>query len=380
MIAAWMAYGITISCLLSAAALAVEHACRVRRWPSRWIWAVVLAAPLLLPFTAAVVSSFSDRAPPPAAAERATTSPENGVDAAASAREITSRLYRPEAPQELVVMLAVTWVGGSALLAVTLFISWLRMRRRSASWAQRTLDGTNVLVSDDIGPAVIGFLRPRIVVPQWLFAADAGVRRLTLTHESEHVHARDPLLFLAGTVLVLLLPWNLPLWWQLRRLRFAIEVDCDVRVLASGRATEAEYGEALLAVAERSATVPLAAAAMCESPSTLEKRIRVLLLDRSARQHAIALALVIGGLAVAAGAAQLDAPATVGLSPQQLVGSALGRQLLEAVADGDSTSAAALIDTGADVDHVVLGDGTPLIAAARRGDAPLVEPVAGARC
>ena len=34
---------------------------------------------------------------------------------------------------------------------------------------------------------------------------------------------------------VVLMPWNLPLWWQWRRLRFAIEVDCDARVLASGR-------------------------------------------------------------------------------------------------------------------------------------------------
>ena len=45
MIAAWMAYGIAISCLLSCAALVVEHACRLRRWPSRWTWAIVLAAP-----------------------------------------------------------------------------------------------------------------------------------------------------------------------------------------------------------------------------------------------------------------------------------------------------------------------------------------------
>ena len=45
---------------------------------------------------------------------------------------------------------------------------------------------------------------------------------------------------------------------------------------------------------------------------------------------------------------------------------------MEAIADGDRDSAVALIDDGADVDRVVLGDGTPLIVAARTGDVPLV--------
>ena len=88
-------------------------------------------------------------------------------------------------------------------------------------------------MSDDIGPAVIGFWRPEIVVPKWLLCADQHVMRLALAHESEHVRARDPLLLLAGTVAIVLLPWNLPLWWQWRRLRLSIEVDCDARVLAS---------------------------------------------------------------------------------------------------------------------------------------------------
>ena len=167
------------------------------------------------------------------------------------------------------------------------------MYRKSGSWSRRRLDGVDVLVSDDIGPAVIGFVRPEIVVPQWLLGASEQVRKLALAHESEHVRARDPLLLLAGTALVVLMPWNLPLWWQWRRLRFAIEVDCDARVLASGRIADVEYAEALLDVAERSSDVPLAAAAMCESASTLEKRIHLFLLDRTvapARRRACSVA------------------------------------------------------------------------------------------
>jgi bla regulator protein blaR1 len=43
--------------------------------------------------------------------------------------------------------------------------------------------------------------------------------------------AHDPLLPRVAQLMVALAPWNLPAWWQLRRLRFAIQVDSDARVL-----------------------------------------------------------------------------------------------------------------------------------------------------
>lgn len=376
MTAEWMAYTVAISCVLSAGGLAVERACRLRRWPSRWIWVLALATPFLLPLAASLQGSSAERAPA-VIAEPATLSGSNPAavaSVAAPMRQIAHHIHRAAASPGVAWLLAVSWVVGSALLGLGLAISWLRMRRKSASWTPRKLDGTYVLVSEDIGPAVIGVLQPRIVVPAWLLAADAQVRRLTLAHESEHVRARDPLLLLAGTLAVVLLPWNLPLWWQWRRLRFAIEVDCDTRVLKSGGVADLEYAEALLNVAQRSSGVPLGAAAMCESASTLEKRIALFLLDRSVRQHAVAIALLIAGIGVAAAATQIDAPAVFDLQARQrVVDRALGSLLLEAINDGDHDTAVALIDAGADVDHVQLGDGSPLIAAARRGDSSLAQ-------
>lgn len=371
MTAEWIAYSVAISCLLSAAGLAIERTCRLRRWPSRWIWAVVLAAPFLLPFAASVDDQSSRRAGAPAIAEPQTMAAVD-LDAASAAAQATHRMYRRATSPGVAWLLSVLWFSGSALLAAGLVISWVRMRHRATSWRSRDLDGTEVLVSGDLGPAVIGFLRPRIVVPAWLFAAQPQVRRLALVHESEHVRARDPLLLLVGTMAVVLLPWNLPLWWQWRRLRFAIEVDCDARVLASGRVADLDYAEALLNVAERSSRVPLSAAAMCESSSTLERRISLLLLDRSARQRTIAMLLLVAGIGVAAAATQIDAPAAFdGHARQRLVNGALGNQLLEAIDDGDHETAIALVDAGADVNRVVPGDGTPLIAAARQGDLSL---------
>lgn len=370
MTAAWVIYSIAISCLLSLAALAVERACRLRRWPSRWAWTIVIAAPFLLPFTAPVAYQPITFAQSPAAATvnaaawRPNAPPPPAPPAYRTDRLVTS-------PQTA-ALLGMMWIFSSALLAAGLTVTWVRMRRRAASWTRRTLDGTNVLVSADVGPAVIGFLHPQIVVPEWLLNADQQVRRLTLAHENQHVQARDPLLLFAATMAVVLMPWNLPLWWQWRRLRFAIEVDCDTRVLASGRIADIEYAEALLNVAERSSDVPLAAAAMCESASTLERRIHLFLLDRSTWQRAFAVVLLVGGIGVAAAAAQINAPSAFAQSPQALIKGARGSALVEAIGDGDRDAAIALINDGADIDRIVLGDGSPLILAARTGDLPLV--------
>jgi beta-lactamase regulating signal transducer with metallopeptidase domain/ankyrin repeat protein len=370
MTAAWMAYTVAISCLLGVAALAIERACRLRRWPSRWIWTLVLAAPFLLPFTAPVAHEPVALAESPAAATLILTAQE-AVAPAPSAQPVY-RMNRLVMSQQVAALLGALWICSSALLAAGLAIAWMRMRHRAASWTRLSLDGTNVLVSADVGPAVIGLRRPQIVVPEWLLSADRQVRRLALAHESEHLQARDPLLLFAATMAVILMPWNLPLWWQWRRLRFALEVDCDTRVLASGRIANLEYAEALLNVAERSSDVPLAAAAMCESASTLEKRIHLFLLDRTTWQRAVALVLLVGGIGVAATAAQIDAPVAFGQSPRELISGARGSELVQAIVDGDRDSALALIDAGADVDRVVLGDGSPLIVAARSGDLPLV--------
>jgi beta-lactamase regulating signal transducer with metallopeptidase domain len=370
MTAAWMVYSVAISCLLGIAGLAVERACRLRRWPSRWIWTLVLAAPFLLPFTARVADQPDALAEPPATASVSAAARE--FVASASSAQRAYRVDRLVTSWQVAALLGAMWVFSSALLALGIAIAWLCMRHRAGSWTRRTLDGTNVLVSPDVGPAVIGFWRAQIVVPEWLLGADPQVRRLALAHESQHVQARDPLLLFAATMAVVLMPWNLPLWWQWRRLRFAIEVDCDMRVLASGRIVDVEYAEALLKVAERSCEVPLAAAAMCESASTLEKRIHLFLLDRTMWQRAVALVLLVGGIGVAAAAAQIHAPVAFGQSQQKLISGARGSQLVQAIADGDRDSALALIDDGADVDRVVLGDGSPLIVAARTGDLPLV--------
>src|SRR4029078_228106 len=93
-----------------------------------------------------------------------------------------------------------------------------------------------------------------------------------IAHDQPHLDARDPQLLTLGLALLVFMPWNLPLWWQLRRLRYAIEIDCDARVLKGGVDPQ-HYGATLIALVERQSAYVGAVAAMSESQSFLEERI-----------------------------------------------------------------------------------------------------------
>jgi beta-lactamase regulating signal transducer with metallopeptidase domain len=83
------------------------------------------------------------------------------------------------------------------------------------------------------------------------------------------------LLFLASLPLILM-PWNLAMWWQLRRLCLAVELDCDNRVVAAlGDATA--YGELLLKVAEAGSRGPRLQPAFLGGMGSLERRLTALL-------------------------------------------------------------------------------------------------------
>jgi beta-lactamase regulating signal transducer with metallopeptidase domain len=369
---AWVVYGILVSSALSVGALAFERACRVQRWPSRWAWAVAIALPLVLPLFAPQPSAIVTVAGPSAQSERTVAMAPAIQNRAAS---IANDLQRFDERGGFGRLMAAGWLAASVLLIAAIALASLRLRRKLARWRPHRLCGVDVLVSRDAGPAVVGFFQSRIVVPEWLLHADVQVQRTALAHERQHIAARDPLLLFTATLLIAVLPWNIPLWWQWRRLRFAIEADCDARVLGAGMQA-ADYGEALLKVAGRRAGVPLLSPAMCESASRLEARVRLMLTERAAGLRASAAALIGVALTIGAAAAQISAPATQESGAARArtgIRAAFGTELMEAAEHGELAAAVELIQSGADVNHVILGDGAPMIVAARRGDLPLVK-------
>ena len=81
--------------------------------------------------------------------------------------------------------------------------------------------------SPSFGPALVGVLKPWIVIPRWALGMDAERLRLTFLHEVEHRDARDTSLLLAASLAAALNPWNPAMWWCVRRLRQSVELDCD---------------------------------------------------------------------------------------------------------------------------------------------------------
>jgi hypothetical protein len=179
------------------------------------------------------------------------------------------------APPATIRIVLSTWVVASlALLVLYLSVSQ-RLSRARRTWRQRSVDGTPVRVATDVGPAVIGFIRAEIVVPHWLLERPADERCLILAHEREHLRARDHLLLGGAWLAAIAIPWHPVVWYLVSRIRLAIELDCDARVVRGGALTRS-YAALLIDTATRQSAMRIGALALADAPSHLERRIRAM--------------------------------------------------------------------------------------------------------
>jgi TonB family protein len=279
MITAWLAYSLLVSGLLAVAAWVAERAVRAQGWPGRWPWALAMAGSLGLPL-AAWLRPAPEVGPVPSSGL---------VMPGAYVMEALPVLATESASGRLSVeaIVLVGWAAVSATLLLYLAIAAWRVRSEGRRWRRDEVDGVEVLVSRSTGPAALGLVRGRVVLPEWALSLDERLRRLLVLHEAEHVRAGDPQLAVAGLVVCALVPWNLPLWWQLSRLRLAIEMDCDARVLRRS-GDHASYGSLLVEVGQRRARL---AVGLAESRSMLERRIRMITKTTTGRRTLRALGL-----------------------------------------------------------------------------------------
>jgi hypothetical protein len=303
----WMTYVIAVSLLLGCAALAAERGARLKKGTTRWYWLVAIVASLVVP---SVIASVSVQLPDivgKAAAERvvvlrdATSIPLDPAQwlGAGAAQVANWRSFDG--------WLKNAWLLVSTGMLLVLVVNGVQLYRRKRIWRRGEMAGKQVYVAPDVGPAVVGFLHPSIVVPAWLEQSPPRTQASVMAHEQAHLNANDPQLFTIALCLLVFMPWNLPLWWQLRRLRHAIEVDCDARVL-SGGTDAADYGETLIAVGERQSSYIGAVAAMSESPTFLEQRIRIMMGKPAKFWQITSTALGCLSLALVAVAAQVIPP------------------------------------------------------------------------
>ena len=283
---AWMLYTLVVTAVIAAAARAAETLARVVGCRLRWVWggalllSAVLSASSALrlargaPSASFAIGSVGELArvgPDPSPIERAQLALGIlGRSLDAPMRSGARALDGAIAPTHALLAWLVISLGLTALFVAVA----RRAARLRATWPSHRLCDVDVRVSPTIGPVALGIIRPEIVVPRWLLERCVEEQGLAVAHEREHLRARDPLLIALGWSVVIAAPWNAALWYMVSRLRLAIEVDCDARVLRRGASARA-YGTLLIDVASSASPLGLGALALVNA-SHLHERIVML--------------------------------------------------------------------------------------------------------
>ncbi|MGH6952361.1 MAG: M56 family metallopeptidase, partial [Vitreimonas sp.] len=301
MIAQWLAYAILLAFWLCLISLLGERALRLLGRSARFIWVSALIMSALLPIGVAIVSA--------------------STGTVGHAGDLFGMGAASRTPWLLAFdrVLLLAWFAASVILALVVLQARRSLRHASRNWRPAQLHGASVMLSHDFGPGVIVLGRPRIVLPGWALDLDAAVRELLVRHECEHLRARDHWLILLGLGLLVLFPFNPMLWWQVARLKLAIEMDCDARVL-SGRQNVRAYAALLLDVGERSRTGRFAFAAFAAPPHAIERRIRMMLNPKSKRWPVAVVLSAAGAVAIGVLACQTPEPE----SPEAAIRAAIG--------------------------------------------------------
>jgi bla regulator protein blaR1 len=246
--------------------------------PRRWIWCLSIAASTIIPPVYRARHNASLTAMAQQAAEQGSSHHMAGITRHALDPAWWSRT------ESLDTAINQLWLLSSGTLLLLGLVSmgrvtylvWRSRARHERPSRAEVLDGVPVVITESLGPATVGLVRSRVLIPRWVLALPMIQRRYVLRHEDEHRRAQDARLLFFASLPLLLVPWNLPLWWQVRRLRLAIEMDCDTRVVAAlGDAPR--YGDLLLKVALAESRGPRLQPAFLGRVGMLERRLTHLL-------------------------------------------------------------------------------------------------------
>jgi TonB family protein len=198
------------------------------------------------------------------------------------------------------------WLGGAVALAGWQVQAQRRFRGLLGPLRARG-DGSYLAARDGIGPALLGLLRPQIVLPaDFEQRYSAEQRALVLDHERVHLRRGDLWINAAMTVLQCLYWFNPLIHLAARRLRVDQELACDAVVISRHPHARRRYADAML---NTQLAVPgLPVGCLWQSSHPLKERISML---KQASPSPLRLALGLTLTLSLAGAAGL-AVATAG--------------------------------------------------------------------
>ena len=231
----WILWSLLVSALIAGAAAAVERGATNIRVPRRFVWLTGMLAATVVPSILALQRTEISAAPDSAAIVApvnislgADASPKVSAPSAASpdrSRTVRALVASPISQNAVIkqsyeaatfsrrafadiakrVPVADPWVAGawslaSLLLLASLLRSLARMRRERARWKESHTTLGPGLVAENAGPAVVGFFRPRVVIPAWALSLAHTSREMLLRHEAEHVRAGDSRALLSSEI------------------------------------------------------------------------------------------------------------------------------------------------------------------------------------
>lgn len=166
--------------------------------------------------------------------------------------------------------LLLAWAMGMLAAGALLVRGQLGYARSLGTLHER--DGIFVAANARHGPALLGFWRPRIVVP-FDFATRYSVaeQALIIAHERLHAERRDPVVNAALALLQCAFWFNPLMHIAASRCRFDQELACDAAVMARNKGQRQAYAAAMLKT--QSAGVPALATCHWQSSHPLKERL-----------------------------------------------------------------------------------------------------------
>jgi beta-lactamase regulating signal transducer with metallopeptidase domain/ankyrin repeat protein len=285
----------------------------------------------------------------------------------------------PVTPHHLRDSLAITW----ALIALLAIGVQAERQRRFLKSLGRLRGEADLLHAEHagVGPAVIGALLPRVVLP-----ADFALRftpeeqALILAHERNHLRTGDAQINALTTALQCVFWFNPLVHLGARLMRIDQEIACDAAVLTRFPVARRAYGEAML----KTQLAPHAPPLGCHWPASANKQLKerfvMLKQHRQGRARRLAGGAAVAALALGAGvAAWASQPARVihrSAEAAHADRTLDDTPLMTAVRRGDLATVRALVDGGANVNQAT-SDGAPLVLAARAGRGDIVNLLLG---
>ncbi len=203
-------------------------------------------------------------------------------------------------------VLFVAWAVGLAGALALLVWRQQRFLARLGALERSFCDGVEVYKARaaDIGPALVGALAPRLVVPaDFDQRFNAKERALVIAHEHVHLSRRDVQINGLAAVLGCIFWFNPLFAFAIVRMREDQEMACDATVLARESAGRGDYARALLKTQFSSGDIPIGCAWPSAGSHPLKTRMTALAQNKPNRLRERTGAIAIACVALISGAA-----------------------------------------------------------------------------